>query len=108
MDVVPSPEIENNISQLEKIVHTFDTSIPQSSNRSFSFNIKYIYGLVPVVIFIILCIWSPRIVKSTLNPAEEITDSEPVYVLSYSKVLLWTIVIGGLIDGAIYVFLRRK
>lgn len=104
MNQTQSPEIDAAIQNLEKEVQQYSTPSQSYSLSSFSLNVVYIYISIPIIIFIILRLWSPRFVMASDNPADDIED----YKISYTKILMYTLIFGGLLDFAVFVYNRRN
>lgn len=102
---INSPQIEKRITDLQSKVKKYDNSKPaKSSISSVLDKTIYIYVGVPVIIFIVLLVARPKFVRSEV----QLESGEVELRNNYTKMLMWALVFGTIIDVTIYVIKRRK
>lgn len=111
MDNIASPQIDMKLQELEGAVNPYsqyDDTQKKSYIPSFSFNSNHLYIAIPVVLFIVLAVSRPTFVKAEVK----MDDGTLVTKTSFEKIIIWTLVIGGLLDiglyGANYKFNKQK
>jgi hypothetical protein len=94
--------VDNNFSFGEDYVSKKSSS--DSSDEMFKFKMWYIYIVFPVLVFIILWFNKPCFVTDTLYD----NAGRPVQKINFNKTIMYSFILGILIDLGIYGMFLRK
>ena len=103
MEAVNSPQLDAKLQELQGAVSQYsqyDTQNTQkkSAGWNFDFNPNYVYVAIPVVLFVLLLIMRPSFVKAETKMDDGTVKTQT----SFQKIVVWTLVIGGLLDVGLY------
>jgi len=97
-------DIDTTLASLQDKVNGF-TSVSGThggSHREFSFNFRsplLLWGSVPVIFLILLCVWKPKVV--TLKVEGGVEGDPPTYRLSPKKVLVAVALLSACVGGGV-------
>lgn len=99
---ISSPQIEANINALQSQVNEYDTNSSGIVSK-LKFRTAYLYIAIPIAIFIVLAIWRPGFVRQE----EKLQTGETQLKTSMKKILMWSLILGGVIVVGVYAITRK-
>jgi hypothetical protein len=98
-------DIDRTLCNLQEKVNGFGVYKKTEYQPNFKFDFKsplILFGSVPIVLLIILCVWRPRLV--TVKVKEDIYGEPPIYSLSPKKVIFAVVLLSACIAGVFIVW----
>ena len=102
MDEITSPQIETRVNELQGQVAQYskynNEKIGSSLPFSLNFKFYYVYIAIPIAILILLMVFKPSFIKTN----EEIEDGTIESQTNFKKILMWTLILGTVLDVGLY------
>ena len=100
---VNSPQLDAKLQELQGAVNQYsqyDTTTAQKKSTGFNFNFNpnYVYIAIPAVLFVLLLVTRPNFIKAETKMDDGTVKNQT----SFQKLVVWTLVIGGLLDVGLY------
>lgn len=101
-----TPNIKDRINTLKTQVQPYSKKTYETKSflSSFSLSSPIIYAVIPIIVLVILFLIRPSIIMTNIVDEEDNT----VETLSLKKLLLWTIITGGVLDIALFAYNYKK